>query len=252
MRRAGNALLLALAFLTILPVRFGSKTTDADLAASRFFYPFIGGFLGLMLAGTSWGLSQASLSPQVAAFVILALWVILSGGLHLDGLADTFDGLFLWGDAGRRLEVLRDPHVGSYGVTALVLVLLGKLAALETLAETDRSLALLGASIVARCLVLTSAGVSTYARPSGTGRILIDATRPIEAALATGLALAVGAALAGWVGLLASLGALGVAAGLTIVAQRRLGGITGDILGALVELSELAYLLVLCPTSSVI
>jgi adenosylcobinamide-GDP ribazoletransferase len=245
MTRALRAVRLALAFLTILPIPVGDdEATPAHLADARFAYPIVGGLIGLALAGLSEALRAIGAPGGPSAFLLVASAAILSGGLHLDGLADTADGLFLWGDPGRRLSVMRDPHVGSFGVSAVVLVLLGKFAAIEAIGGAPRSFALLGGATVARSLVLVSAGLAPYARPEGTGRFLVDATTRRDAALAAVVALAVGRLTAGRGGLIASAVALAVAVVLTGTARRRLGGVTGDTLGALVELGELGFLLV--------
>jgi adenosylcobinamide-GDP ribazoletransferase len=170
---------------------------------------------------------------------------VLTGGLHLDGLADTCDGLFLGGDAERRLAVMRDPHVGSHGIVALILTLIGKFAALAALSEPRRSLALFGAWTVSRALILVAAGWADYARPEGTGRIVVQATTRHEAVAATAFVLLIASFSASARGLVAALAALFLTAGLTWIARRRLGGITGDILGASVELGEMAYLVVM-------
>ena len=143
---------------------------------------------------------------------------------------------------------MRDPHVGSFGVAALVLVLLGKFAALESFHGGGRAMAILGACALGRTLILVPAGLSRYARPEGTGRIIIDSATPGDAHGAIALALLVSLASRGAVGMAASLAPIGVSLGLTRLANRRLGGVTGDILGALVELGELAYLLALATT----
>ncbi|WP_406697192.1 adenosylcobinamide-GDP ribazoletransferase [Singulisphaera sp. Ch08] len=174
--------------------------------------------------------------------MLIAFLAILTGGLHLDGVADTFDGLFLWGGAERRLAVMRDPHIGSHGVSAIALVLLGKYAVLSDLNGPDRAMALLGAVTVSRTLILVSAGMACYARPQGTGRLMIEATTRRDALMSTLAVFALSGAVAGWTGLIASLGALSLAFTLTRLAAKRLGGITGDILGATVELGELTYL----------
>jgi adenosylcobinamide-GDP ribazoletransferase len=243
---AWKAFRLALAFLTVLPVRVrDEELTEADLAASRFAFPLVGGLIGLVLAGLSLGLQRAGVAPPVAAFLLVASGVGLTGGLHLDGLADTADGLFLGCEAERRLAVMRDPHVGSFGVTAVVLVILGKYAVLSSLAGSDRSWGVLGWSIVGRSLVLASAGTAGYARPQGTGRVLVEATRGRDAGLAAMVVLAVGFGIAGWTGIMAALVTVGLAWGISHVATARLGGVTGDTLGALVELGELAFGLIL-------
>jgi len=248
-RRGLRALRLALAFLTVVPVPLrDDEFAPASLADARLAYPIVGALIGLALAGLSEGLRRAGAFPGVAAFLLVAAGSALSGGLHLDGLADTADGLFLWGDADRRLAVMRDPRVGSFGVAALVLVLLGKFAALGALAGPARSLAILGAATIGRSLVLVSAGLAPYARPDGTGRIVVDATRPRDALGAAVVAVAVGLGVAGRPGLIAAVLALGTALALTRLASRKLGGVTGDTLGALIELGELIVLLTLAPS----
>ncbi len=241
--RVIHAIRLAMAFLTIIPVRWSDgRVTETDLSESRYAYPVIGGAIGLVLAVLSETIRLRGIDPTLAAFLLIAAEVAITGGLHLDGLADTSDGLFLWGDASRRLAVLRDPHVGSFGVSAIVLVLLGKYAALSHMTGPGRSLAVLGAATVGRTLILVAAGTARYARLEGTGRILIDATTPRDALGAALGTLALGAALAGRTGLVASGAALTLAWCLTRLASHKLGGITGDILGALIELTELVFL----------
>jgi adenosylcobinamide-GDP ribazoletransferase len=205
----------------------------------------VGLAIGFVLALLSTLLSSGRANPLLASFLLVAAWAALSGGLHLDGLADTSDGLFLWGDAERRLSVMRDPHVGSFGLLAIVLVVLGKFAALSPLTGSVRAKALLGAAAVSRTLILVAAGLAPYARRDGTGRTTVEATTVIDALWSVVAALALGALLASEFGLLASALALLVTWGLTHLATQKLGGITGDVLGAVVELGELAYLVTL-------
>lgn len=243
--RGLRAIRLALAFLTVIPQRGAAfEPLESDLAASRFAYPLIGLGLGLALAAASAALQWMGVDPGLSAFLLVATLAVVSGGLHLDGLADTFDGLFLWGGADRRLAVMRDPHLGSHGVAAIVLVLLGKHAALGQLGGRDRAVALLGAVAVARTLILVAAGSAGYARPQGTGRHLVEATTRRDALGASLLVLAFSALLAGWAGLFAGMSVLLLARILSRLASTRLGGITGDTLGALVELGELTFLVV--------
>jgi adenosylcobinamide-GDP ribazoletransferase len=246
MRRAVRAVRLALGFLTVWPVRFREgEAGPADLAASRFAYPVVGGLIGLAALGASAGLDRLGASPGVAAFALVALLALVSGGLHLDGLADTFDGLFLPGGRDRRLAVLKDPHVGSFGVVAIVLGVLGKFAALEGSSGSARGSALLGAAFAGRTAVLVLAGSAGYARPEGTGRFLVEAAGPVGAAVAAGLIVAASTALAGRPGLAAGGSVAALAWGLARLGRARLGGVTGDLCGAAVELGELAYLLIL-------
>ena len=244
--RAITAIALAFAFLTIVPTRpLTLKASDDDVQAARFAFPLVGLALGLVMALVSGMLHRAGIAPGVAAFLLVAALAALTGVLHLDGLADTADGLFVGGDSARRLDVMRDPRIGSFGVAALVLCLLGKHTALASLPAAARGTALFGAIAVSRSLILVAAGRARYARAEGTGRLLVDATTPQEALAAGALALLL-ASLTGYVaGLVAGLVALGGTLALTAFAKGRVGGITGDILGAVVELGELGYLIVL-------
>jgi adenosylcobinamide-GDP ribazoletransferase len=241
---------LALSFLTIIPVRFrDEEITPADLSASRFAYPAVGAGMGLGFAALSLGLDRLGASPALAAFVLVAAGVVITGALHLDGLADTADGLFLPGGSERRLAVMRDPHVGSFGVVALVLVILGKWVALSSLGGQSRALGILGALFVSRTSILVAAGSASYARREGTGRLLVEATTPRDALGAAFLMFLMvyllGPSIGALPGLVGCLAVLALTLGLLLMARRRLGGITGDILGALVEMGESAFLIVL-------
>jgi adenosylcobinamide-GDP ribazoletransferase len=246
--RVLRALRVALEFLTVIPVpaRFGGgAATEADVSAARYAFPIVGAGIGVLLALVSAGLSSAHAVPLLAAFLLVAAWVAITGGLHLDGLADSSDGLFLWGDPERRLTVMRDPHVGSFGLIAIVLVIVGKVAALAALTGRRRALAVVGAAVVSRTLILVAAGLAPYARPKGTGQTVVEATTVTDALWSCVATLALGAVLAGEAGLIASAASLVVAWSLSHIANQRLGGITGDILGAVVELGELVYLVAL-------
>jgi adenosylcobinamide-GDP ribazoletransferase len=244
--RVLRAVRVALAFLTIIPARFREgAATEADVAAARYAFPVVGLAIGLVLAALSAALGYGRVSPTLTAFLLIAAWAAISGGLHLDGLADSGDGLFLRGNAERRLAAMRDPHLGSFGLLALVLVVLGKYAALTTLEGRRRALALLGAAVVSRTLILVASGLAPYAHREGTGRTIVEATTVIDSLWSVVAALALGALLAGEAGLLASVLALFVTWSLTHLATQKLGGVTGEILGAVVELGELVYLVVL-------
>jgi adenosylcobinamide-GDP ribazoletransferase len=253
LRRAFQLFQLALSFLTVLPAKLGTREfTESDIAASRWYYPAVGGLIGLLLTGMNEiGMALNWYGP-LASFLLLAVWVLVTGGLHLDGLADTADGLFLAGGAERRLAVMRDPHLGSFGVIAIILVLLGKYVTLAGVAGHARSVAVAGAAFVGRSLILVSAGSAGYARPDGTGKVLVEGTHRGDCVAAVILICVAGLLLSGWVGLSACLIALMICWSLTTVAARRVGGITGDVLGAVVELGELGYLFVLALRSNLL
>ncbi len=242
-----RALALAFAFLTIIPVRFAGKApTDGELEASRYGFPCVGLAIGLLIAAFSALLNAVGAPLWPAAAVLLASIVLISGALHLDGLADSADGLCMpRGDVDRRLEVMRDPHVGSFGVAAIGLNLIAKFSALATLTGEARTLAVIAAVTIGRTLILVSAGLASSARHDGTGRVFIQATTERDAICSALGAGALSAALLGLPGLLAAGAALAVTIAVTRFARARLGGITGDILGAVLELSETTLLLIL-------
>jgi adenosylcobinamide-GDP ribazoletransferase len=246
MNRALRSLRLAFGLLTVVPVG-GGEATDAELADARYAFPIVGLIIGiaLLLLNNALAFAPGSAPPLVAAFLLVAVGEALSGALHLDGLADTFDGVFLSGGPERRLAAMKDPHLGTFGASALALVLLGKFAALASLPSQQRGLAVLAAVAIGRTLILVTAGLAKYARPDGTGRVVVESTTAEIALAAVVGACVIGLATARIPGLAAAALAVGLAWGLARVASTRLGGITGDILGALVELGELTVLIAL-------
>jgi adenosylcobinamide-GDP ribazoletransferase len=216
--------------------------------------------LGGALGGWTALLGLWGRPPLVSAFLVLLAWVVLTGALHLDGFCDLCDGLFGGRTPEDRLRIMKDPHLGTFGLAGGVLLLLGKFALLaEVVRWPERGPWVVGGAIaVARCLALCMAALSRYPRPEGTGRILIEASRPWEAVLFTGLAVGMSAALAvgagmpqAWVWCLPPLGGV---LGLTWFCRRRLEGVTGDCLGAAIEAGELLFLMaavvVPCPPAS--
>jgi adenosylcobinamide-GDP ribazoletransferase len=244
-----HSFLVALAFLTVLPVRFRVLPSPQTVARSRFWYPVVGVLLGAAL-GTWTALTAAWLSPPLAAFVVLAAWVGLTGALHLDGFCDLCDGLFGGHTPEDRLRVMKDPHLGTFALTGGVLLLLGKFVALQ---EVIGKLAFRGpwlvaaAVVTARCLILGVAAAARYPRPDGTGKALVEGTRWWEAGPFTAIAAGASYCLTPSVSPVLALGPFGgaclVVAGLMLLCVRRLGGVTGDCLGGAIESAELVFLL---------
>ncbi|WP_201316173.1 adenosylcobinamide-GDP ribazoletransferase [Dyella sp. EPa41] len=232
-----RALLAAIGFLTRLPVPArvfdGANTPATQLA----WYPVVGGLIGVLLWGLGWVLAAAP--PLLASALLLLAWVVLTGGLHLDGLADSADA---WvggmGDRERTLAIMKDPRSGPMGVTAVVLVLLLKFAGLASLPHPGSALWL--APLLGRA-VLAAAFLSTpYVRRGGLGSGLVDASRPgCLAGLGFALVLCL---FAGWPGMRALLAAMAIFTLWRVACMRRLGGMTGDTCGALTELVEAAVL----------
>ena len=245
--------LIALSYLSTLPVDLIVAPTKEEIAASRGWFPWVGLFLGLLLAGML-ALGMVLWTPLVAAFLTLAAWVLLTGGLHLDGLSDLADALAGGNSPADRLKILKDPHVGNFGILAIGLALLGKLAALHDLILGDSAaplLAVIGAVVTGRCLLTVLAGGSRYPRPRGTGKVIIEATKSDEVRFVL-IVTALVAALTAfgdfsflnmwWFCLLWALPLLAVLR-LRQVCVEQLGGVTGDCLGASIELVETLFLI---------
>lgn len=236
-----RGLLAAIGFLTRLPVPVSTFDDARAQSASLAWYPVVGLLLGGWLCGIAWLVH--GWPPLLSAAVLLIAWVISTGGLHLDGLADSADA---WvgglGDRERTLAIMKDPRSGPAGVSALVLLLLLKFAALASMATPYWS-ALLLAPVLARS-ALTLAFLSVpYVRSGGLGSGLLDAPRM---ACVIGLLFAVAVcAVFGWRGGLAWLCALVLFLGWRHACMKRLGGMTGDTCGALTECVEAMVLVAL-------
>ncbi len=225
----------ALAFLT--PLFGASEPRPRTLA----WFPFAGAALGLVLGAVWWG-AERVWPAAVAAAIVVAADLALTGLLHVDGLADSADGLLPHLDRARRLEVMAAPDVGAFGVAAVVAVLLLRWAALATTAPSP--LLLGGLWCASRTAMAVAARKVPYARPGGLASAFLGgrtlSTALIGAVLATGLAFA-GPGVAG---IAAVAGVVAGAAGVVALARRRIGGFTGDVLGASGMVGETTGLLV--------
>ena len=235
-------LVLAIRFLTVVPLPGREPADPGALGRAAWWFPPIGFILGLVLVGADRGLSRV-FPPLVAALLVVTLWKALTGGLHLDGLADCLDGL-----AGRhpahRLAIMRDSRVGVFGALGLILAVLLACGALAELPAMVRGPALLLAPTAGRLAPLVAGVTARPATPATGSGAAFMAALPAWAALGhTAAVLALGALVLGPFGLAVVLAGLGAALLATWALGRGLGGATGDVLGAGVELAELGVLL---------
>ena len=242
-----TGLVRAAGYLTIVPVphppgRADARTAVADLGRAAGWFPVVGLVLGLVLSLTAW-LAARAFSPLLVAVLTVAAWKVLTGGLHLDGLADSLDGL-AGRDAAHRLAIMRDSRIGVFAATGLALVLLIDVGALAELADDRRWGALVAAPTVARVSPLILARVYPPARQEGQGATFQAAVSGRSTLLAMGVALVASIGALGWAGVLAALAGWAAALLVGWLLTTRLGGVTGDVLGAAVEIAELAVLLV--------
>jgi len=247
---AVRSLRTAVSLFTVIPVGGEAELGEGDAARAVLWIPVVGLLLGLAGAGVMIGVDAGgSGGPRRLLGAALAVGVIalLTGGLHLDGLADTADGLGSRRAPADALAIMRRSDVGPMGVAALVLVLLVQVTAVAAVPDGAASLVL--AEVTGRVAVVVATG-SPAARPGGFGALVAGRTSPLARTLVVvllgcaivvaglvsdGAGLAVRGLVAALVGLLA--GGL-----LQLVARRRLGGMTGDVFGAIVEVSAAAVL----------
>jgi adenosylcobinamide-GDP ribazoletransferase len=236
---------IALQFLTRLPCPAPRDFSEPAVGRSALAYPLVGTLIGLILLAL-YSLFANSAAP-VSAALLLTAWVLLSGGLHLDGLGDSADAWLGGGhDRERSLAIMKDPRAGSAAVIAIVLLLLLKFAALSALPAEQALPALLWAPLLGRSLLLPLFLTTPSARDEGLGAVLARHL-PRRAALAVSLLVALLMVLElGMTGLVLLALLLALGAGLRRLMLNRLGGLTGDTAGALVELSEAACLLTFC------
>ncbi|MGN2390249.1 adenosylcobinamide-GDP ribazoletransferase [Pelomicrobium sp. G1] len=233
--------LIALQFLTRLPVTQGDWREE-DVGRSIAWYPAIGLLLGGLLAGFGWILQGAS--PGVAAALLLALWVAVTGALHLDGLADSADAwLGGHGDRDRTLAIMKDPHRGAAAVVAVAVVLIAKFAALEAAIGNGAWLCLAVAPFAGRALVPVLFLTTPYVRPGGLGSALAAHLPRRQAIVSTGAAVVAILVLNAGRGLVIVAIAGLVFALLRWLMMARLQGTTGDTAGALIEIAEAAVLM---------
>ena len=235
--------LLAVSFLTIIPVRLQEPAHPGDLGRAAGWFPVIGAILGGLVAAAYYGFSLI-FPPYLAAALAVAIWIGLTGGLHLDGLADCCDGLLNASSRERRLEIMKDPRLGTFGAIGLVLTIILKIICLTSMPPSMAWIALPLAAALGRYLLLP-AGKQPLARPDGMGA---DFASGLNKAVIILAALVVGVltGLAGWRGLLVVLAVHAITWFLLHFAKARLGGVSGDVLGMILELAELVTLLGFC------
>lgn len=234
-----QAFLIALQFLTIFPVRLSTPVSSKAMGRSLLFYPLVGLIVGAVLVGITLLLSTQN--TFVSAALVLTLWVVLTGGLHLDGLADSGDAwLGGLGDKARTLAIMKDPACGPIGVLALLLVLLLKFVAIAALIETQQTVALMWAMVLARTAMPLLFLTTPYQREQGLGSAM-RAAMPASAIRSVLFITVLLAMLFAGIG--AVLITLAVFLLLRYLMERRLGGFTGDTAGAMIELLETTVLL---------
>jgi len=236
--------LIALQFLTQIPVTFKQYPDVKVQGGSLIFYPLIGLFIGALLSLSAWLLADSA--QLLSAAIILTIWVVITGALHIDGLADSCDA---WigghGDKKRSLEIMKDPASGPIAVVMVVCLLLLKLAAIHAVLASQNYLLLIAAPLIARSLLPFMLLLTPYVRENGIGAQMV-ANAPKQHVY---ISATIGLVIASLIGSLS----VTLLAGLSVIGLRslmikRLDGLTGDTAGASVELLETVVVMALVIT----
>lgn len=244
--KAVKRLILMLQFFTRIPIKLRLSSDNEDFGKGLVFAPFVGFLIGVLLAAAAYGL--LFIFPRtIVASIALVLYIVITGGLHLDGLGDTFDGIFSNRSKERILEIMRDSRVGTNAVLAVISVLLLNFVSLSQVNDAYFLRIILLMPMAGRVGSLVSAAVSTYARSGeGLGKSFIDYCGKKE--LLWGLVIYSVISLLTfnyklWIVLL-------IPPISAFISVRRLsskiGGATGDVLGAVCELNQCIFLLLAC------
>lgn len=229
-----RGLVTAFRTLTIIPL----PGKDAErFSSSLYFFPLVGALIGLLVYLVAWAVGGLLWWPMGAGVACVALSTVITGGLHLDGLADVFDSMG-GHTRERKLEIMKDPRIGSFGVAAVVIILLLKCVAVVRLAEASHYTVLILPYVVSRTLQVPFAVWLPYARPDGTARQFVEGAKPVHFLAALVLAAVIGFAVAGSLGLFVLLLAMIPVAALVPWMRRVYGGVTGDLLGMASETIE--------------
>jgi adenosylcobinamide-GDP ribazoletransferase len=236
--------IIALQFLTIIPLPFSVRYKKEDLGRSLALFPLAGVTIGALLAGVNWLITPWLARPLADALLITFLAAV-TGALHLDGLADVCDGLAARGSRERFLAVMKDSQVGAVGAVGLLLGLLLKWQALLAVPTAIKWQALLLFLLLARFSQVQSIVFARNARQDGLGSAFIGGAGAAQLLIAAGITLLVSWLLMGVRGVTVLAAVTMLTWLLKVWFHRRLGGITGDIIGCISELNEILALLLI-------
>ena len=247
----------ALQFLTIITVRKNHVIEEGDMAKSIVYFPLVGFLIGVLLVNADKIFALIALPQTIATFLLIILSVLITRALHIDGLADTLDGLMGGRDRSSRLAIMKDSRLGTAGALGIVFVLFMKYLCLNNLFETDRIVALLVVPALARWAQTLMVSNAEYGREHGMGKAFVGHLRSSSLAATSAMAIGLSAfvvvrldahsvllffVLIGGVVLLTRLG--------KHYLVRKLGGVTGDAIGAMSELNEVLVLFLFVILSS--
>jgi adenosylcobinamide-GDP ribazoletransferase len=233
--------LAAFQFLTILPIK--RNFTTEQIARSTVYFPIVGLSIGLVLAGLNWLMSLV-LPDAVVNILLIALLAWCSGGLHLDGLADTMDGAAGHRSVERRLEIMRDSRIGGFGAIGLILMLMMQYILLDNVPNDLKWMTLIAAPTISRWAMVYAIYAYQYARPDGLGKAFKEGVGLNQLIPASLITVAVVFGLWGPAGLVIAAGTFLVVLLTAAYLKNLLRGLTGDTYGAVNEAAVAAAFLV--------
>ncbi len=232
----------ALQLLTIIPIKIKGAVEERELGRSTAFFPLVGAVQGIILVGANI-LFLKFLPYDIASVLILTVLILTNGGFHLDGFADTIDGLAGGNTKEDRLDIMKDSRIGAIGVVAIVLLLLLKFLAINNLPPAVKNHILFLLPVMGRWSMVPMAYWGEYARPTGgLGMAFTEHTGLREFLIATAFLLFLSAIFLGWRGLIYAGIIFIIIYMITFFFKRKLGGVTGDVFGFQSEISEVVYL----------
>lgn len=237
-----KSFIAALQFLTVCPWIGRVQCTERQIGRSSFWFPVVGILLGLLLAFAD-QLTTFIFPSLVSSSLIVILMIAVSGGLHMDGLADTADGFLSSRPRERILEIMKDSHIGVMGVLAIVSVFGLKACALSTLTDATRFSTILLVPMAGRCALVLQMATLKYVRPTGLGTLFEQTKRRIDLVFAVSIFSGLAFYLKGTSGLIAVAAVFGLLSIFSLQTRTKIGGYTGDTLGASCELAETLFLL---------
>ncbi len=229
----------AFKFLTLLPFPF-----EEELGGSSAYFPLAGWFIGVFLY-LIWTV-MAPLPLFIQAFLIIFIWELLSRGLHIDALADVADAFMAGGERERILEIMEDSKVGAFGIFAIVLLILGKFSVISSNNWEITRAALVCAPVLSRYFLTLSAFLFKSAKEKGLGNLIISSTGIKEVLIATLIGYLPAFVIFERAAIYSAIAFI-VPFSLLLYSRWKLGGLSGDVLGAALEITELVTLIVFLP-----
>lgn len=237
-----NNFLLAIRFLTSIPLKAEDKVEEAQLSQAIIYFPLVGLLLGVILAGLNLMFASFAFNPLLISVILVITLAVLTGALHLDGLADTFDSLCSSRDKETMLKIMRDPHIGTMGVLSLISVVLLKVAFISSWDTNAKNIVLIFMCVLSRYSLILPVYLFTYARKDGKAKGFFGNLSFGKLLLLTLAVLLFASLIWGWKGLFVFTLVLVFTYFFNRYVNKRIGGVTGDTLGASLELNEVLIL----------